>query len=404
MISFHQFLELCESSTGESGRRRVSSRGPAADRSDRNRQRQANSNRAALSKAGFSRSSKPVTGKGGRRNKWTETSSSSHHSTETSTYANQSDYAASKIGNLGPKGNKPTSKRALKAKQVRKQLGGDRTSKPVHDVSVNKNRTYNDDNSSNMTKGRSFRKEVTKGVPDNLKKAGAKPGDIVTSTPTSGSRSRMYGRTHNTNTSKRTGVTVNRIREYFSILEVNRPESGTDKEKAAWDRAKARQDALENPSSMFVGTTGRDREGNRKYGLKSSERKKEQGKRRSENLRPLTTRELEDHAKRNLYPTPAKTAKKAIRIEGGRKRAQKTDARNRTQQTGQQHDVDHIQGQPNRRSASLISRFQNIHPGDASDNRQVMHGDENRTKNSKNTQRSTTRAGAVRAALMRARG
>jgi hypothetical protein len=403
MITFVEFLELCESSTGESGRRRVSSRGPSANRSDRNKQRQDNSNRAALSKAGFSRSPRPVTGKGGRKTKWTETSTSSHHDTETGTYANQSDYATSKIGNLGPKGNKPTSKRALKAKQIRKQLGGDRTPRQVHDVAVNKKRTYDDDNSSTMTKGRSFRKEVTKGVSDNLKKAGAKSGDIVTSTPTSDSRSRMYGKTHNTKTSKRTGVTVNRIREYFSILEVNRPESGSDKEKAAWDKQKARRDALEDPSSVIIGQTGRDREGNRTYTLKSAALRRQQGKRRSENLKPLTTRELEDHAKRNLYPTPTKTAKKAIRIEGGRKRAQRDDAKTRTQQTGQQYDVDHIQGQPNRRRESLRSRFQKIHPGDASDNRQVMHGDENRSKNSKNTQRSTTRAGAVRAALMRAR-
>ena len=404
MITFGEFLELCESSTGESGRRRVSSRGPSANRSDRNKQRQDNSNRAALSKAGFSRSPKPVTGKGGRKTKWTETSTSSHHDTETGTYANQSDYATSKIGNLGPKGNKPTSKRALKAKQIRKQLGGDRTPRPVHDVAVNKKRTYDDDNSSTMTKGRSFRKEVTKGVSDNLKKAGAKSGDIVTSTPTSDSRSRMYGKTHNTKTSKRTGVTVNRIREYFSILEVNRPESGTDKEKAAWDKQKARRDALEDPSSVIIGQTGRDREGNRTYTLKSAALRRQQGKRRSENLKPLTTRELEDHCKRNLHPGDCKkNAKKAIRIEGGRKRAQKTDARNRTQQTGQQHDVDHIQGQPDRRRESLRSRFQKIHPGDASDNRQVMHGDENRTKNSKNTQTSTTRSGAVYRALMRAR-
>jgi hypothetical protein len=217
MITFVEFLELCESSTGESGRRRVSSRGPSTNRSDRNKQRQDNSNRAALSKSGFSRSPKPVSGKGSRKTKWTETSTSSHHDTETGTHANQSDYATSKIGNLGPKGNKPTSKRALKAKQIRKQLGGDRTPRKVHDVAVNKKRTY-DDNSSTMTKGRSFRKEVTKGVSDNLKKAGAKSGDIVTSTPTSDSRSRMYGKTHNTKTSKRTGVTVNRIREWIDIL------------------------------------------------------------------------------------------------------------------------------------------------------------------------------------------
>jgi hypothetical protein len=217
MKTFQEFISECyeleESSGGErSGRRRVSSRGPSANRSDRNKQRQDKSNRAALSKAGFSRSPRLPTGKGGRRTKWTETSASTHHGTETGTYANQSDYAASKIGNLGSKGKTPTKKRALKAKQIRKQFGGDRTSRPVHDVAVNKNRSYDDDNSSTMTKGRSFRQEVTKGVSANLQKAGAKPGDIRTSTPTSDSRSRMYGRTHGLRTSKRTGITVDRIR------------------------------------------------------------------------------------------------------------------------------------------------------------------------------------------------
>jgi len=216
MKTFQEFIlecyELEESSSGERGRRRLSSRGPSSNGSDRNKQRQDSSNRAALSKAGFSRSPRLPTGKGGRKTKWTETSDSTHHGTETGTYANQSDYAAGEIGNLGPKGNKPTKGRALKALQIRKQFGGDRTSRPVHDVAVNKKRTYDDDNSSTMTKGRSFRKEVTTGVPNNLKKAGAKPGDIRTSTPTSSSRSRMYGRTHQLTTNQRTGITVDRIK------------------------------------------------------------------------------------------------------------------------------------------------------------------------------------------------
>ena len=208
--TFKEFLELCESSSGESGSRLLSSRGPAQSRSERNKQRQDNSNRAALSKAGFSRSPKPITGTGGRRIKWTETSASTNHGTETATHANQSDYAASKIGNMGPKGKKPTIQRALKAKQILKQIGGDRTSRPVHDVAVNKNR--HDDGSSTMTKGRSFKQEVTKGVPSNLEKAGAKPGDIRTSTPTSDSRSKMYRKYDATGeTSKRTGITVDRV-------------------------------------------------------------------------------------------------------------------------------------------------------------------------------------------------
>jgi hypothetical protein len=169
--------------------------------------------------------------------------------------------------------------------------------------------------------------------------------------------------------------------------------------EASREEAEKKRLAKDNPDEWRVRNTGSGR-----WTTKRKSSIQGQGERRSQNLKPLTTRELEDHCKRNLHPGDCKkNAKKAIRIEGGRKRAQKTDARNRTQQTGQQYDVDHIQGQPNRRREGLRSRFQKIHPGDSSDNRQVMHGDENRSKNSKNTQRSTTRAGAVRAALMRAR-
>lgn len=215
-ITFKEFIErveLSESSGGERGRRRVSSRGPSSDRFERNKQRKLSSSNAALKKAGFKRSTKDMSGAKGRPTKWTETSSSSHHDTETATHANQSDYASRSVLKKGA-----TSTRVSKLKKIRTQLGGDRTSRPVHVVAVNKKRTYNDTPSSTMTKGRSFKKEVTKGVPDNLKKAGAKTGDIVSSTPTSGSRSRMYGRTHNARTDSRTGNTINRVREAFDIL------------------------------------------------------------------------------------------------------------------------------------------------------------------------------------------
>lgn len=128
-----------------------------------------------------------------------------------------------------------------------------------------------------------------------------------------------------------------------------------------------------------------------------------QQQRRSENLKAISKKELEDHAKRNLHPSPSKTANKALKIERERKKKQREEAQNKSRKTGEQHDVDHIQGQPNRRSEGLRSRFQAIHPGDASDNRQVIHGDKNRRKNSKNTQRSTTRSGALMKALQRAR-
>ena len=168
--------------------------------------------------------------------------------------------------------------------------------------------------------------------------------------------------------------------------------------EASREEAEKKRLAKDNPDEWRVRNIGGG-----KWTTKRKSAIQGQGERRSKNLKAISKRELEDHAKRNLWPSPSKTARRALRIERERKKTQRDDARNRTRETGEQHDVDHIQGQPNRRSEGLRSRFQRIHPGDSSDNRQVMHGDENLTKNSKNTQRSTTRAGAIRAALMRAR-
>jgi hypothetical protein len=291
MKTFKEFAEYCdelqESSSGESGKRRLASRGPSANRSDRNKQKQDSSNRAALSKAGFSRSSRPVTGKGGRKIKYTETSASTHHDTETSTFANQSDYAAAKIGNLGPKGNKPTKGRALKAKQIRKQLGGDRTPKPVHDVAVNKKRTYDDDKSSTMTKGRSFRQEVTKGVSANLKKAGAKPGDIMTSKPTSDSRSRMYVKTHNAVTNKRTGTTANRITKESYLIE---------KSKTFSSREEGEKHHGGTPEGYYWNNAGSTE--NPRWRLKPKSGGAKERQARSERIKSLTSQEERDKAKR----------------------------------------------------------------------------------------------------------
>lgn len=140
------------------------------------------------------------------------------------------------------------------------------------------------------------------------------------------------------------------------------------------------------------------------WGLESREKRKKQGERRKENLKAVSQKELEDHCKRNLHPGNCKkNANKALRIERGRKRAQRDDARNKSRETGQKHDVDHIQAQPDKRNEKLKSRFQAIHPGDSSDNRRVIPSRENREKNSKNTEKSTTRSGALMRALQRAR-
>lgn len=171
MITFKQFLELAESSSSERGRRRVTPR-PV--------DREKMSDRSALKKAGFKRSpsgNKPVL---------KTASSSDHHFTAAFTDRNQSDYTSSNMDKKIRYDGKVerTSKRVLKAKALRKQLGGDRTAKKVHDVSVftsgdspNKN-----DPKQLVSRGKSFKKEV-RAVPKSLKDIGAKPGDKVTATP-----------------------------------------------------------------------------------------------------------------------------------------------------------------------------------------------------------------------------
>lgn len=174
MITFKQFLELTEASTPERGRRRLASRAVSSGDSGKM------SDRAALKKAGFNRSPS------GNKPAIKTASSSDHHFTAAFTSRNQSDYASSNMNKKIRYDGKVerTSKRVLKAKALRKQLGGDRTAKKVHDVSVftsgdspNKN-----DPKQLVSRGKSFKKEV-RAVPDTLKKLGAKPGDKVAATP-----------------------------------------------------------------------------------------------------------------------------------------------------------------------------------------------------------------------------
>jgi hypothetical protein len=181
MITFREFLELAESSTGESGRRRLAPKGPLKNKYSRGRQREDTTNKAALKKAGFRRSpSKDPYPQGNG------VSSSKHHATGVETYKNQSDYAVDNIPKKKRFGRKPrpTAEIVQKAKALRKQLGGDRTSKPVHDVSImSDNETVSkNDPKQLISRGKSFKKEL-RAVPDTLKKVGAKPGDKVTSTP-----------------------------------------------------------------------------------------------------------------------------------------------------------------------------------------------------------------------------
>ena len=137
------------------------------------------------------------------------------------------------------------------------------------------------------------------------------------------------------------------------------------------------------------------------HGLNRASSLKGQRERRSSNLKAISKKELEDHAKRNLYSNPSKFANKALKIERQRKKDQRSEAQTKSKETGKQHDVDHIQAQANRKKNS--DRWHKIHPGDASDNRRVIPQSENLTKNSKDTgSKKTTRSGALRKALKRA--
>ena len=184
MITFQKFMELCESSSPESGRRRLAPQGPLKNKFSRGRRRQDTVDKVALKKAGFKRSP----------NKDSfpqdyQASSSKHHATSIETYKNQSDYASDNLPSkrLSTRGGdkpRPTKERVIRAKALRNQMGGDRTSRPVHDVSIHSKGDTPDKNDPDnlISRVKSFTKEL-RAVPDALKKAGAKPGDKGSATP-----------------------------------------------------------------------------------------------------------------------------------------------------------------------------------------------------------------------------
>jgi hypothetical protein len=163
--------------------RAVSPRGPSETKWQRLNDRVKTSNKVALKKAGFKRR------ESGEEPKGTESWASDHHTTAVNTYKNQSDYVIDQIPykrlGTGQSRSKvtPTASRVRPAKALRKQLGGDRTSKPVHDVAILNDTPYGKNDPYDLiSRGRSFKKEIL-AVPDALKKAGAKPGDKVTAEP-----------------------------------------------------------------------------------------------------------------------------------------------------------------------------------------------------------------------------
>ena len=160
------------------------------------------------------------------------------------------------------------------------------------------------------------------------------------------------------------------------------------------DAEKMRQEK-ENPDDYVVKNKG----GGHHHPI-LKDRLKGQQKRRSSVLKPITYQDLVNFGNRNLIPDSKKIAKKALNIERARKRTQKTDAQQQSQDSGVQFDVDHIMGQMNRKK--YTDRFHKIHPGDASDNRRVISQKENLRKNSKDSgDKKMTRARVISLAFQR---
>ena len=73
------------------------------------------------------------------------------------------------------------------------------------------------------------------------------------------------------------------------IIEVNRPEKGSDEEKKRWDAVRARYDAMgqEDREARIIGTIGRDKQGIQRYGLKNKESRKNQQINRAKRLKDV---------------------------------------------------------------------------------------------------------------------
>ena len=127
---------------------------------------------------------------------------------------------------------------------------------------------------------------------------------------------------------------------------------------------------------------------------------KGQRQRRGSVMRSITMQDLVDYGNRNLIPDTKKIARKALNIERKRKRDQRADAQQKSQDSGEQYDVDHIMPQMDKKK--YTDRFHKIHPGDASDNRIVISHSQNLRKGSRDLgDKKMTRARAIYMAFLR---
>ena len=160
------------------------------------------------------------------------------------------------------------------------------------------------------------------------------------------------------------------------------------------DAEKMRQEK-ENPDDYTV----RNKGGGHHHPI-LKDRLKGQRQRRGSVMKPISMQDLVDYGNRNLIPDTKKIARKALNIERKRKRDQRADAQQQSQDSGEQYDVDHIMPQMDKKK--YTDRFHKIHPGDASDNRRVISQGENLRKGSKDLgDKKMTRAGAIYMAFLR---
>ena len=160
------------------------------------------------------------------------------------------------------------------------------------------------------------------------------------------------------------------------------------------DAEKMRQEK-ENPDDYTV----RNKGGGHHHPI-LKDRLKGQRQRRGSVMRSITMQDLVDYGNRNLIPDTKKIARTALNIERKRKRDQRADAQQQSQDSGEQYDVDHIMPQMDKKK--YTDRFHKIHPGDASDNRRVISQRENLRKGSRDQgDKKMTRARAIYMAFLR---
>ena len=102
------------------------------------------------------------------------------------------------------------------------------------------------------------------------------------------------------------------------------------------DAEKMRQEK-ENPDDYVV----RNKGGGHHHPI-LKDRLKGQRQRRGSVMRSITMQDLVDYGNRNLIPDTKKIARTALNIERKRKRDQRADAQQQSQDSGEQYDVDHI--------------------------------------------------------------